>query len=137
MIPSLQSILIALAIGGVAGGGLAGWGVWQFRAAQVLVAKADADDLRGRIAHLDTIIVRQQRADAALRGSLAGLQSSVDALATDGARRAAEGATGLAAVRRGLDSTGATIAALTARIQAPTMLTCADALAEWRSELSR
>lgn len=136
MILGLQSVLIALALGAAGGAGLAGWVVWQFRAAQVLVAETAADELRGQVADRDTIIARQQRADADLRRSLDGLRAGLTEIQQDGQRRAEQGAQALAAVRRGMDTIPATIAALTARIQAPSMLTCADALDEWRREVS-
>ena len=134
--PNLQAIAIAAAAAFVVGAGSSGLAVWKLRAAEVTLARLDADKQREEAARLDNIIARQQRADAELRRSLDSLRAGVDLLRQDGARRSTEGATGLAAVRQGLDTTRATIAALTARIQAPVpMLTCADALAEWRTEL--
>ena len=131
----IQSIAIAALAGLLLGAAGGGWGIWQFRAAQVLTARAQADDLRGQLADRDTIIVRQQRADADLRRALESLRTGLAEIQQDGQRRAQEGAQALAAVRRGMDTIPATIAALTARIQAPSMLTCADALDEWRREL--
>lgn len=134
MIQSIAAAALAGLLLGVAGGG---WGAWQFRAAQVLTARAEADDLRGQLADRDTIIVRQQRAASDLRRALDGLRTGLAEIQQDGQRRAQEGAQALAAVRRGLDTIPASIAALTARIQAPApLLTCADALSEWRREVS-